>query len=320
MTKKTLKPINANIDELATAIVQKNKHGLLPAKYSGHLPIGELYIDCAVLSDNTRVLTATSVFDAFDRARKGMNKRLEVDGTNIPPFLAAKNLKSYITKDVIEWAKPIEYIDGNQKKIGYAARLLPVMCKIYLDARRDNVLTASQKKLADKSEILLTAFAQVGIDALVDEATGFQYSRKHDALRVLLEQYIADGMRKWVKTFPDTFFEQLDRLYENKPTTSQKRPQYYGKFINTYIYQPLEHGYVKTTLDKLNITDNGKRKARFHQWLSDNGRDVLIRQLGKTEMLMEMSDDLESFKKTAKKKKQTSIAPYLFEEMNKPTN
>jgi hypothetical protein len=64
-----------------------------------------------------------------------------------------------------------------------------------------------------------------------DEATGFQRDRKHDALRLLLWKYIAEGLQKWLNTVPDSFFLELDKLYNNEPTASHKRPQYYGHFI-----------------------------------------------------------------------------------------
>ena len=44
---------------------------------------------------------------------------------------------------------------------------------------------------------------------------------------------------------------------------------------------------MKNKLDELNITDEGKRKARFHQWLTDEGRTVLIHQIGRVQGLME---------------------------------
>ena len=122
------------------------------------------------------VFSATSVFTAFDRPRRA-NSRLEIDGIKVPAFMDASNLKPYITQDVIERIKPVKYIDGKQEKVGYVATLLPKMCEIYLQAKRDGSLTPSQEKLAVKSEILLSALAQVGIDALVDEATGYQYDR-----------------------------------------------------------------------------------------------------------------------------------------------
>ncbi|MCQ4105142.1 P63C domain-containing protein [Erwinia persicina] len=289
---------------------------LLKAIYQGSLPIGDATLDCAVLEDGTRVLSATSIFNAFGRSRKGMNGRLEIDGTKIPPFLAAKNLESLITQDVIDRTKLITYIDGTKKKQGYAATLLPRMCQIYLDARRKDLLLQSQEKLAIQAEILLSAFAMVGIDALVDEATGYQHDRKHDALRLLLSKYISEGLQKWMLTFPDSFFAELDRLYSNESTSSRKRPQYYGKFINKYVYDPIEHGYLKKELDNLNIKEDGKRRARFHQWLNDNGRNILIHQIGRVQGLMETCPNIDKFKKASQKQKDISIAPYLFDEMN----
>ena len=286
------------------------------SKYTGNLPIGDIDLECAVLEDGTRVLTASSIFFAFDRTRKGINDRLEINGVKLPPFLATKNLEPYLSPELLELATPIQYKDGNSIKEGYTAALLPKMCSLYLKMRRENALISSQEKLALKSEILLEAFAQVGIDALVDEATGYQRDRKHDALRILLNKYLAESLQKWLLTFPDSFFLELDRLYGNEQTTSRKRPQYYGNFINKYIYEPIEFGFVKSKLDELNITDDGKRKARFHQWLSQEGRNVLVHQIGRVQGMMESCNNINDFKKREQIKKQISIAPYLFEEMN----
>lgn len=287
------------------------------ALLSGPLPIGDVDLECAVLDDETRVLSATSIFKAFKRPRQGVNTRLEIAGNLIPPFLAAKNLEPYINQDVIARTKLIKYKDGNAIKSGYNSELLAEMCNVYLSARRDEALVGSQLKLADQAEILQSAFAKLGIAAIIDEATGYQKVRSNDALRILLARYVAEGVRKWIKTFPDSFFSQLDRLYGNEKTTSKNRPIYYGRFINKYIYEPIENGYVKAQLDKLNITDEGVRKARFHQWLTDQGRDTLIRQLGRVEGRMEIAPNIEEFKRLEEKQKTITIAPYLFNEMNK---
>ena len=189
---------------------------------SGPLPIADVDLHCAVLDDETRILSASSIFQAFKRPRKGMNDRLEVEGTKLPPFLAAKNLEPFINQEVIARTKLIEYRDGNAIKSGYDATLLADMCDIYLQARRaKDVLTDSQIKLAEQAEILQSAFARVGIAAVIDEATGYQKVRTNDALRVLLSRYIAEGLRKWLKTFPDSFFGELDKLYGNEKTTSE---------------------------------------------------------------------------------------------------
>ena len=285
---------------------------------SAPLKIGDTELLCAVLDDekNTRIISASAVFEAFERPRKGQNKRLEIDSFLVPPFLAAKNLEPYMNQDLLQILQQVEYLDGTKKVKGYDARILPKICSLYLEARRDkNVLTSSQEKLAIRAEILQSALSEIGIVALVDEATGFQYSRKYDALRLLLEQYINDGIQKWIKRFPDDFFILLDKIYVNPATSSRNRPQYYGKFINKYIYEPIEKGYVKEKLDELNINDNNIRKARFHQWLTDFGVNQLTLQIGRVMAILEISTNLDKFKENIRKQQGLTIQPKLFENL-----
>ena len=312
--EQIVEPINASLANVASALVKGGiKKRIRKALYEGELPIGDLLLDVAILDDteNTRVINMTSVFKAFDRIPRSNNRLI-----NVPAFIDAQNLQHYIDKDVMELIKPIEYSNGKSIKIGYNALILPTICDLYLKARRDGVLAQKQEHLAVKAEILQSSFAKVGMIALIDEATGFQKDRKHDALRLLLSKYIAEGLQKWLHTFPDSFFSELDKLYNHTPTVSYQRPQYYGHFINKYVYEPIEHGYVKAKLNELNITEDGKRKAHFHRWLTEEGRTILIHQIGRVQMLMEMCADIEAFKTAAIKQKRVSIAPYLFNEMN----
>lgn len=298
-------------------VVPKEFKNLPQALYMDKLIIGEVELNCAVLSDkkNSRVISTNSMFQAFGRMPRGISQK---DRENqLPPFLASNALKSLIDSQLMSAMQPITFRDGKQVFSWYKAELLPEICSLYLKARREGILNYQQTHLAEKAEILLDSFAKVGIIALIDEATGFQRDRRTDALRYLLLQYIEEGMQKWIKTFPDSFFAELDRLYNNETTISRKRPLYYGTFINQHVYEPIENGYVKKELDKKNISDVGKRKARFHQWLTEHGRNVLLLQIGKIQALMELSPSIESFKNKMKKQKIVSIAPYLFEDMNK---
>ena len=58
----------------------------------------------------------------------------------------------------------------------------------------------------------MRAFARVGITALVDEATGYQYEREHDELQKILKAYISEELLPWQKRFPDIFYKELFRL------------------------------------------------------------------------------------------------------------
>ena len=319
--EQSIEPIEASFDDVAKAMVSKTTSppARLPvARYTGTLALGNTEIGCAVLEDGTRLLTQSDMMRALGRARQAKGRGFYDADVNLPAFLTAKNLKPFIPKDLYVTSSQIEFLLPTGKKaFGYKAELLPQVCEVYLEARDADALVQSQEHVARQADVLIRALAKVGIVALVDEATGYQRDRGHDALRMLLERYIAEGLQKWIHTFPDSFFAELDRLYDNAPTTPRSRPQYYGKFINKYVYDPIEHGYVKAELDKLNITDEGKRRARFHQWLTDEGRTILTRQIGKVEGIMEMCDDINMFKDVAKRRKAVTVAPYLFDEMNR---
>ncbi len=87
-------------------------------------------------------------------------------------------------------------VDG-RVAYGYRAELLAKVCKVFLDARRDNALKFSQAHIARKCELLASGLAEVGIIALVDEATGYQRVRSRNALAEYLEQFILKEYQKW---------------------------------------------------------------------------------------------------------------------------
>ncbi len=122
--------INAKFDEVALSLLRESTPTIKRyALLSGPLPIGDVDLQCAVLDDETRILSASSIFKAFKKNRRGMNDRLEIMGTKIPPFLTAKSLEDYITQEVMDRAKLIEYRDGKTTKTGYDAALLSLYLK-----------------------------------------------------------------------------------------------------------------------------------------------------------------------------------------------
>lgn len=285
--KDIIDPIPDSFDTVAKSMLKPDRKQakIRKSTHEGVLPLADVNLNVAVLEGGTRIIKQTAVFKAFGRTKRGRAGN-ENRVPNRPAFLDANNIQPYINNDLEAVLKTIKYIDldGNEVE-GYDALILPRICRAYLDARQDDALFARQLPLARASEILLLALADIGITALVDEATGYQFDRKTDALRLLLSRYIEEGLQKWLKTFPDVFFRELDRLYGNETKKGAKRPQYYGHFINKYIYGPIESGFVKRKLNELNIDDEGKRKARFHQWLTEEGRTILVHQIGRVQGL-----------------------------------
>lgn len=272
--------------------------GLPKALYKGVLQIGNAKLSCAVLDNEQRVISETSLTEAMLGTRSGASKKrkkeLERVGAPLPLFLAPKQLEKYIPDELRGGAPLITYIDGTREIEGYDATILPIACDVWLAARAGNSLQKQQLDKAQNAEILMRSLAKVGIIALIDEATGFQYDRKYDALRVLLETYLADKIKPWTKQFPDQFFSELDRLYGNQNLKSSQRPSYYGKFINKYVYDPLENGAIDAELQQRYKADD--RKHRKHQHFTEFGTSQLRLQIGRIMGLLEVAPSLRWFK------------------------
>jgi hypothetical protein len=76
-----------------------------------------------------------------------------------------------------------------------------------------------------------------------------------------------------VKEFPDQFFDMIYRIYNLKRSHKHKHPQFFGKFIRKYIYQPIasSNGAVLEMLDEKNpvVYKGGGRKYKMFQFLTD---------------------------------------------------
>ncbi len=258
---------------------QKGITNVLKATHIGDLTIGKSDIKCAVLENGIRVLTRATFVKAMGRKGKAKGGRSYDDEFRTPVFLTAKNLKPFISNDMLENSAPIIFKLNGQKNIGYKAELLPQVCGVFIDAERAGVLTKNQLPIAEKCNILLRGFATVGIIALVDEATGYQEVRARQALEKILERYISGELGKWAKTFPDEFYKEMFRLrgWQYSPFTV-KRPQYIGHLTNDIVYARLAPG-VLDELRKLEPKDDkGRRKHRLFQWLTDDIGNPRLRE------------------------------------------
>jgi len=269
------------------------------ATHQGTLKIGEKEMACAVLDDGTRVISKSSIFRAFGRTKRG-RKKDDIRVLNMPAFIDAKNLQPFINEDLRGVLNPIEYqgLKGNIMT-GYDAKILPLLCDVYLVARAENQLTPSQLPLAAVSEILVRSFAKIGIIALVDEATGYQYVRDRDELNRILEAYIAQELLPWTKRFPDEFYKQLFRLrgWQYSPLTV-KRPQYIGKLTNELVYKKLPPGVLEELKKKNPITPKGYRKHRHHQFLTEDiGNPHLERHIASITTLMRATPNWGNFER-----------------------
>jgi hypothetical protein len=211
--------------------------------------------------------------------------------------LGAKGLQ--VNDLIVRINNPIRFIPPHGGNIadGFEATILPEICDVVLEARRQGLLQPQQDHIAKTCEVLVRAFAKVGIIALVDEATGYQDVRTRDALARILEAFIAKELRKWVKTFPAEFYKEMFRLRGwSFSEISAARPQVVGHLTNNLVYQRLAPG-VLDELRRLTPRDEkGRLKTHLHRRLTEDiGHPRLREHLSAVVALMKASTSWERF-------------------------
>lgn len=255
--------------------------GIEIAKYAGELEIGDMKVLCAVLADGTRVLSERAVTKAFGGKRGGSHwRRLKANpgGANLPIFLSAKNIQPFLNKDLMESLgrrRIYRPKRGGAPAHGLEATLLPKICNVFLSMRDTSPSSfhPSQIPFIAAADILMRGLGEIGIIALVDEATGHIEEKRKDEYRQLFKDFIREQVRNWEKEFPDQFFDALYRLYNVPNRKDGRHPQFFGHFIRKYIYHPVadSKGAVLELLDEKNpvVYANGGRRYKMHQFLTD---------------------------------------------------
>lgn len=244
--------------------------GRLPkATHWGELPLGGVTIPCYVLEDGTRVFSLKGVVVGL----------IQTEGGQLTEYLKVRALREFLPPDLTpaeDGSIPalIRFDTGGEgftkNAIGFPVERFMDLCGAYSEALQrhaasgDFELTARQLQIAHQANAFLRACAKLGIVALVDEATGYQYERAQDALQIKYKLFLEDEMRIWEKTFPDQLWVEFGRLTKwTGPVHS--RPKYWGKLIMELVY-----GYLDPDVAKWLKENNPKptHGQNYHQWLS----------------------------------------------------
>ncbi len=288
----------------------------------GEIDFSGRRVACAVLDTKLRVLTQETFLTTMGRSGKAKggqgSRRMALEG-GMPPFLAAANLEPFISDELRQAATPVVFkTTKGARAYGYNARLLPLVCEVYLLARdahlkalkeaqekrargekseAKSVLFPNQERIVQTCDMLMRSMAKEHIVTLVDRATGYQDQEVRDEITKILSQYIAPHLMPWTLRFPDEFFKQIYKIHGWKYVVgNRKMPQYVGKFINTFIYEQLPPGVLEKLQELNPITEAGYRKTQNHRHLTDTGNIHLDRQVTSTTTIMTLSENKSEFK------------------------
>ena len=144
----------------------------------------------------------------------------------------------------------------------------------------------------------MRGLANVGIVALVDEATGYDKVRERLALQKILDEYLRKDLAAWAKRFPDEFYKQIFRLrgWEWKGMKIN-RPQVVAHYTKNLIYERLAPGILHELEHRMPRSETG-RKRRLHQLFTDDvGHPALAQHLHAVTALMKGSRNWNEFRR-----------------------
>jgi len=250
--------------------------------FQGTLQVGETEMVVHVLNDGRRVIAQREMVRALTPNVDSGGLNRYIDG--LPGEIGRPDL----ARNFIRFRVPgTQFISH-----GYQATFLVDICSAYLEARERKLLKTNQKHLAKRAEIVLRACAKVGIEALIDEATGYDKFKEKREYQLKLQAFIAEDMQEWVKTFPDEFWVELARL-EGVRYSPRFRPIRWGKYVMAFVYDAID----KDVANKLRqINKEPEKGHNHHQWLAAFGRDRLYRQLGSVITIMKLCTDMDDFR------------------------
>lgn len=237
------------------------------AVHRGVLNIIGIEVPCYVLGNGARVIGRTSATEVLTGIK---------GGGALEKYIAVRALEPFVNKDLVlerMVAFRLPEVEGLEKAVkGLPADLFIDVCQGFVRALESSFqpnstfprMTPRQQQMAVSASMFLSACAKIGLEALIDEATGYQYEREADALQVKLAAFLEGEMRKWEKTFPDELWVEFGRLTGWKGQIT-KRPKYWGKLVMELIYEKLDPDVARWLKENAPTPKDGKN---YHQWLS----------------------------------------------------
>jgi hypothetical protein len=259
------------------------------------IQIGDTRVPCYVLDDGRRVISSLGMMDTLNIARGGSMKR---GMSRLELFVSGKLIKPYISNDLsLRVQNPVKFKINGLIAYGFDSDTLIDIAEAVIRADNDRVLQRQQSAIAHQCRVITSSLTRIGLVALIDEATGYQYKRDSDELQKILEAYVLPEHRPWTTAIPQDFMKELYRVYGWKRTPDNRGPRYAGTLIRQLIYEKLPTP-VLPELDARNPSnEKHRRKHKHHQFLTDKiGMDHFKTQTVSVMTLLRASPDKRTFR------------------------
>lgn len=231
-------------------------------------------VTCYVLEDERRVITKRAAVAALSSGPN--NAHLERSIERLPngsALLAAG-------PNFIEFSLP-----GGRVGHGIEAKTFARMLQLYAAALQAGQLRADQMPVALRAVRLLAGVAEVGIVALVDEATGYRAQLVAENKAFVYRALLQDSASDWALMWPAEFVDAICRLHGRR-YAGGTQPAW---LASTYekIYRIILGEDAVDEMQRRN--PEPKHGTNHHQWLTPEARAVVAGQVGVVTMAAMMA-------------------------------
>ena len=171
-----------------------------PVEYEGEVKLGDFTVPCFVTKSGVRLIASRKMQEILKVVEEDPDDQPGVQrpGTRFQRFLTRKFFNSLISQgELQDLFTPVRRTFKGRVINGYKSEALTKFCELMMRAQdKDLLSTDRQRIIAAQAKVLHSAFAKIGLVALIDEATGYQQIRDPSALRLLVQQYIAQEKRE----------------------------------------------------------------------------------------------------------------------------
>lgn len=128
--------------------------------------------------------------------------------------------------------------------------------------------------------------------------------RRHQIEHAARTVFLLDQPTEWERLFPVEFFSELSRVYRRTFTGMKGTPSFFGTFINSHIYGPLWDELSEELKEKRRAFGGSDERTmlKLHQFLEQNARSQVERQIQRIIGLLEVCEDIHEFKSRINKR------------------
>lgn len=225
-------------------------------RYYGTIHIGSIALECVVLADGKSGYVQRQFLEAIGLHGKNLSHRFRSFLTEIAPN-ALKTLEK-------SESPVVKMPSGGNANFIPSGVLTEVVAGV-MDAAIDGTLHTQRQHLIKPCQAIYRALAKTGEEALIHEATGYQYHRSPDALQDLFARLIRQTAGDWERRFHPDFYEAIYGLFGWQYDPAKPKPFIVGRITLEWVYEPVFPAEILVEIKERQGSE------KMHQWLTEEG-------------------------------------------------